>query len=367
MLLTTPEPPETAERHIPINKGNYSLDTPEREELFERYRGEGWEAEYRAYRQRWWEYPAKQHVAEYPLLVDLELASLCNLKCPMCYTITDSFKAKVNAGLMDFKLFTRIMDEIGGQVPALRLSLRGEPTIHPKFCECIAYAKQRGLREVSTLTNGSKLTPEFFTRMLEAGIDWITVSVDGLDETYEHIRKPIKFSQIMDRIKAMKRIKDERGLHRPVIKVQSVWPAIRECPERFYNTFAPYVDLVAFNPLIDYLGKDEDIVYEDNFSCCQFYQRVVVGSDGRVMMCSNDEEGTVIVGDANKESIHAIWHGAALQRMREIHLQRNGFRQVPVCAKCYLPRRTDDSETTQVNGREVRVRNYINRKQVIGQ
>jgi len=367
MSMTTPEPPKAAKRNIPINKGNYSLDTPEREALFERYRGEGWETEYRAYRQHWYEYPAKQHIAEYPLLVDLELASLCNLKCPMCYTITDHFKEKVNAGLMDFKLFTKVIDEIGGKVPAVRLSLRGEPMIHPKFRECVAYAKEKGIREVSTLTNGSKLTPEYFTKILQAGIDWITVSVDGLDEMYERIRKPIKFKEILDRVKEMKRIKDEKGVHRPVIKIQGIWPAIREYPERFYNTFAPYVDLVAFNPLIDYLGKDEDIAYEDDFSCCQLYQRLVVGSDGRVMMCSNDEEGKAIIGDAAKESIHSIWHGDNLNRMRQIHLQPEGFRQIPVCAKCYLPRRTDDSETAQVNGRVVRVKNYVNRKQVIGQ
>ena len=35
----------------------------------------------------------------------------------------------------------------------------------------------------------------------------------------------------------------------------------------FYNTFAPIVDLIAFNPLIDYLHKDKDIVYMENFAC----------------------------------------------------------------------------------------------------
>jgi MoaA/NifB/PqqE/SkfB family radical SAM enzyme len=367
MSLATPERPVTTRRNIPINKGNYSMETPEREALFEQYRGEGWEAAYQTYRKNWYEYPLKQFVGEYPLLVDLELASLCNLRCPMCYTITAQFKEKVNAGLMDFGLFTRVVDEIAGKVPAIRLSLRGEPMIHPRFRDCVAYAKQKGIGEVSTLTNGSKLTPEFFTKILEAGIDWITVSVDGLDEMYERIRKPIKFHQILESVKAMKRIKAEKGVHRPVVKIQAIWPAIREYPEKFYNTFAPYADLIAFNPLIDYLGKDAAIAYEDDFSCCQLYQRLVVGADGRVMMCSNDEEGTAIIGDANKQSIHDIWHGAALNRMRGIHLEPNGYRQIPVCSRCYLPRKTDDSETAQVNGRVFSIKNYVNRKQVIGQ
>lgn len=354
-------------RNIPINKGNYTMETPEREALFEAFRGENWESEYREYRNNWSEYPNKQFVAEYPLLVDLELSTLCNLRCPMCYTITDEFKQKVYAGLMDFDLFTKIIDEICKKVPAIRLSLRGEPTIHPKFLECIAYAKKKGIREISTLTNGSTLDPDYFKEMMNAGLDWLTISVDGLDKTYESIRKPLKFSETFSRLQSIKKIKEESGVHKPVVKVQAIWPSIKDDPEKFYNTLAPFVDLIAFNPLIDYLGNDTDISYEQNFSCCQLYQRMVVGADGRVMACSNDEEGTILVGDANKESIHDIWHGEALARLRNIHSKQDGFKQVPVCSRCYLPRETEDNESAQVNGTEFTVRNYTNRKQQVGQ
>lgn len=357
----------TSFRNMPINKGNYTMETPERDALFEEYRGEGWVTEYRNYRKNWSEYPQKQFVGEYPLLVDLELSTLCNLHCPMCYTITEEFKRKVNARLMDLGLFKRIIDEIAGKVPAIRLSLRGEPTIHPKFLECIEYAKKMGIQEISTLTNGSRLSAEFFTKMLEAGINWLTISVDGLGEVYESIRKPLKFEETLRMLQDIKKIKDEAGVHKPVIKVQAIWPSIKANPEEFYNTIAPYADVVAFNPLIDYLGNDDEIIYEDNFSCCQLYQRLVVGADGQVMMCSNDEEGTMIVGNANSGSIYDIWHGDALNRIREIHRLQDGFLQIPVCGKCYLPRLTEDREIAQVNGRQFIIKNYINRKQSIGQ
>ena len=353
-------------QQIPINKGNYSMETPEREELFERYRAEGWEEEYGKYRKNWVAFAKNKTVSEYPLLVDAELASICNLKCPMCYTITDEFKDKVNVMLMDFELFKKIINEIGGKVPALRMSLRSEPTLHPKFVECIRYAKDNGIKEVSFLTNGSRLTPDFFEKIMEAGADWITISVDGLDEVYDGIRKPLKFKETLQKIIDIKEIKSKHNSHKPVIKVQSVWPAIRDNPETYYNTFEPYVDLIAFNPLIDYLGKDTDIVYEDNFSCPQHYQRLVIGADGLVMMCSNDEEGTVIVGDANIESIYGIWHGEKLNKIREQHNKINGFMEIPVCRKCYLPRATEDGEKSVVNEREFIVRNYINRRQEIG-
>ena len=142
------------------------MDPAEREALFEQYRGEGWQDEYSEYRKNWSEYPKKQYVSDYPLLVDIELASICNLKCAMCYTITDEFKQRVNTKRMEFELFKKIIDEIGGKIPAIRLSLRGEATLNTKFTECIKYAKDRGIKEVSTLTHGGKLTLPFFEKIV---------------------------------------------------------------------------------------------------------------------------------------------------------------------------------------------------------
>jgi MoaA/NifB/PqqE/SkfB family radical SAM enzyme len=354
-------------QNIPINKGNYSLETPERERLFEKYLSQGWEEAYQDYRKKWIEYAENKQLAEYPLLVDLELSAICNLQCPMCYTITDDFKKRVKARLMDFNLFKKIIAEIGGKVPAIRLSLRGEPTLHPNFLDCIRYAKTKGIQEVSTLTNCSKLSGDYFQEAMEAGLDWLTISVDGLNEQYESIRRPLKFKDTLQKIKDFKAIKDHTGSKKPVIKVQTVWPAIKDNPEEFYNTFAPLVDFVAFNPLIDYLSKDENIIYEEYFSCPQLYQRLVIGADGLVMICSNDEDGSVIAGDANKETIYAIWRGERLNKIREIHKQKDGFLSMPVCKKCYLPRLTEDSEISKINGRELIIKNYVNRKQVIGE
>lgn len=355
-------------KNIPINKGNYSsFETQERETLFEKNKSLGWELEYTEYRKNWSKFPKEQIINEYPLLVDLELASLCNLKCPMCYTITEEFKEKVNAKLMDFELYKKIIDEIKGKVPALRLSLRGESTLHPKLIECIKYAKDSGIKEISFLTNGSKLELPYFEKIVKAGIDWITISIDGLDEEYERIRKPLKFKETLQKVKDMNQYKKDNNIHKPVIKIQALWPSIKKDPERFYNTFEHITDLIAFNPLIDYLQNDSDIVYINNFSCPQLYQRIVVGADGSVMMCSNDEENDHIIGNANNQTIHSIWHGEELNKVRELHLQQDGYKNLDVCKRCYLPRQTETTESSEVNGRKFDILNYSNRSQKIGE
>lgn len=353
--------------NVPINKGNYYMESDERIAIFEQYRGEGWEQEYKAYRDAWEQNAKEQIVSDYPLLVDLELSTVCNLHCPMCYTVSPMFKEHVIPTLMEKRLFCKVIDEIAGKVPAIRMSLRGEPTLHPDMVELVKYAKAKGIKEVSFLTNCSRMTPEYFEQLLLAGVDWITVSVDGLGDMYENIRKPLKFEETLEKIKSMKQIKEKYQVHRPVIKIQSIWPAIRDNAEEFYNTFVPYVDAVAFNPMSDDQQNDTEIEYVDSFSCPQLYQRIIVAADGSVLVCSNDEENEMVIGDANEKTIYELWHGEQMQRMRELHKEENGYRKEHICSKCYLPRRMQQEVIVEVNGRKVIVESYTKRSQVIGE
>lgn len=348
--------------YTPINKGNYSLDTKERDELFHKKLGD-WDG-YLAYREAWVKFPSERIVPDYPLLVDIELSSLCNLKCPMCYTITDEFKSQVNAKRMEYDLFKKIIDEIGGKVPAVRLSLRGEATLHPRFLDCVRYAKEKGIQEVSTLTHGGKLKKEYAKKLIEAGLDWITVSADGVGEMYESVRQPLKFNTLINNLRDLRDLKDEMGLVKPVVKVQGIWPAINQDPDAYYETFKQLSDLVAFNPLIDYLDNDTDIDYEPEFTCPQQYQRLVIGADGKVMKCSNDEMGRDLVGDVNESTVFQIWHGEKLEAVRGLH-SRCGFQENAVCRQCYLPRSTY-IEQAEVGGREISIPQYTNRIQLIG-
>ncbi|AOY75665.1 radical SAM/SPASM domain-containing protein [Clostridium formicaceticum] len=347
-------------KSVPINKGNYSMETENRERLFEKNRGEGWEEEYKQYRNNWIKYPQECIVSEYPLLVDLELSTICNLSCPMCYTITKKFRKNIKKSYMDFSLYKKIIDEIAGKVPALRLSLRGEATLHPNFIECIQYAKKKGIKEVSFLTNGSKLDYEFIEKIIRSEVDWITISIDGVGETYETIRKPMKFNNILNSVISLKSIKEKLGVKRPVVKIQTIWPAIKDDPEKYYNTFKQYVDLIAFNPLIEFSSKTSDIAYEDFFYCPQLYQRLVIGADGYALMCACDEYGKSRghIGNANEETVYEIWHSSKLNYIRETHKKANGFKELEVCSQCFVPRKTEENESFVLDGRKIIVKNY---------
>ncbi|HVZ62349.1 MAG TPA: radical SAM/SPASM domain-containing protein [Candidatus Nitrosotalea sp.] len=349
-----------------INKGQFRLTSRKKNISFELKRGKGNLIRYAINRIRWHIFPRLHYVSSFPSHVDIELASVCNLNCPMCYTTTDEFKTRVNRAKMDFELYKKIIDECAkNQLYSIRLSFRGEAFLNEHIFDMIKYAKDKGIKEVSSLTHGGTLDDEKFERLIDLGLDWLTISFDGIGETYDKIRYPLKFEDSINKIKKYQEIKKRRKTVKPVIKVQTVWPAISKNPQEFFDIFNPITDQMASNPLIDYLHNDTSVEYEPNFTCPQLWQRLVIGADGNVMMCSNDEMESNIVGNVNDETLYNIWHGKKLNDARDLHIKHLGYSQLTPCKHCYLPRKTK-SNTTQVDGRLIKIDNYVNRDQTIG-
>lgn len=348
-----------------INKGQFTLSKWD-EIKFNYKRGKGYLFRYLLNRFKWHYYPRLHYISKFPDHVDIEISSTCNMRCPMCYTITEEFKKRVGRKLMPFELFKKIVDECAKyNVFSIRISLRGEPFIHPDVIKMIKYAHDKGIKEISSLTNGLALTPELFEQAMDAGLSWLTISIDGIGKTYEGIRIPARFDDIVAKIKKYKEIKERRGSEKPVIKVQSIWPAIKDNALEYYNIFHSYVDNIASNPLIDYLDMDKDIEYESNFDCPVLYQRMVVSSDGLVLLCSNDEFGEYIIGDANQESLYNIWHGEKIQKVRNLHQKHVGYKEIEPCKKCYLPRKTRPV-AEKIGKKTIWVNKYTGRTEQIG-
>lgn len=329
-------------------------------------RGAGHRLRYFWNRVRWHIYPRLKMSGSYPDHVDLELSAACNMKCPMCYTVTEAFKKYVPHVNLDFNVFKKIVDELAANgVFSIRLSWRGEPTLNPHFMECIRYAKKKGIKEVDSLTNALKLTPEMFEEIVELQMDWLTISFDGTGETYEKIRMPAKYDEMVAKIRQFHEIKKKKNSVKPVIRIQGVWPAIAENPMEYFDTFEPIVDEVSVNTLGDYLHKDTEIQFLENFTCPVPFHRLAIGSDGRAFMCINDELSQRPVGDAKTQSIYEIWNGKPLQEVREIHKRCRGVATFEPCTKCYVPRKTRPV-AYKVGERVIYLDELVGRPQVVG-
>lgn len=317
---------------------------------------------------QWHHYPRLHYVSKFPCHLDIETSSVCNMHCPMCFTTTNDFKKEIDKGLMLFPLFKKVIDEAASyKTYSIRISHRGEPFIYPDVVEFIKYAKNAGIKEVASLSNILALSPSLFEDALKAGLDWLTISFDGIGETYEWIRRPAKFQESYEKIKEYKKVKDKYKSYKPVIKIQSVWPAVKDCMEEYIKLFEPYVDTFAFNPLIDYLHKDNPskIEYWENFDCPTPYQRLTILYDGKVPYCHNDEFNTFIVGDVNKEAIYDIWNGKDMTKVREAHRRNRGVAELIACKHCFLPRKVQPV-VESIGDKKIIVEKYTRRTEEIG-
>ncbi len=331
-------------------------------------RGRGHLASYILNRIKWFLFPKIRYVSKYPEHVDVELSSACNMRCPMCYTITDNFKMNVKRTNMTLERVEKIMKECGSNnVFSVRLSWRGELTLNPKWIEAIKLAKKYGIKEVSTLTNALLLTPEKFEKMLDAGLDWLTISVDGVGKEYDKIRAPAKFDDLINKLKIFKQIKKKKNSVKPVIKVQTIWPSIEKNPKEYFDTFSGLVDQVTCNQLVDYLDQDDPnkVSHAPGFDCHVLYQRMTIGADGKILLCYNDEFDNHTFGHIDNDTIHNVWHGEKMKEARRIHSENKGIENFKACSKCFLPREHESFEVVKIENRDVKINKLIGRDQSV--
>src|SRR5476651_1935696 len=121
-----------------------------------------------------------------PFVVFADPASSCNFKCTFCPTGHRDIIAETGRyqGVMKFDVFQKIVDDLAEfdkPIKVLRMYKDGEPFLNKRLADMIAYAKKaKHIEYIDTTTNGTFLTPERVGPALEAGIDKINISVDGM-------------------------------------------------------------------------------------------------------------------------------------------------------------------------------------------
>jgi radical SAM protein with 4Fe4S-binding SPASM domain len=232
-------------------------------------------------------------------------------------------------GVMKYPLFTKIVDEAALRgVYSIKLSWRGEPLLNKHIVDMVRYAKAKGIKEVAFLSNAEFLTQEMAEALVDAGLDWLSVSADGTGEIYNEIRRPAVFDETVARVAYMKRYRDSKGLTRPLLRVQSIVSAFENDPQAFKSAWAGVVDRM--NVIADEYRdfNQKDLQWDRYFVCPKPWQRMTIAYDGRVHQCISDYGAKKIIGDVKESSLYDIWHGSRNEAVREafrrhVYLEEN--------------------------------------------
>jgi hypothetical protein len=152
-------------------------------------------------------------VGSLPNRLYVECTAACNISCNQaCCAPETGITRTRQAGMLDFDLFTRVIDEAGPSLGWVDFFNYGEAFLHKRAVEMCEYIKTKFPHiYLYTSTNGLALTEERARRLVHSGIDEVTFSIDGASQdTYVQYRQRGDFAKALANLRTMA---DEKARH----------------------------------------------------------------------------------------------------------------------------------------------------------
>jgi hypothetical protein len=120
-------------------------------------------------------------VGALPNRLYIECTAACNISCDQaCCAPETGITRTRHAGMLDFEIFRRVVDEAGASLVRIDFFNYGETFLHKRAIEMCEYIKSRFPHiYLYTSTNGLAFKEDHVRRLVHSGIDEVTFSIDG--------------------------------------------------------------------------------------------------------------------------------------------------------------------------------------------
>lgn len=240
--------------------------------------------------------------------VHMELTNHCNLTCSVCPNQMMS-RAKT---FMSFSTVKHIIDA-NPSIREVGLSVWGEPLLHPELLSIVKFLSEKNI-EVGLSTNAVLLNHKLSVDLLEAGLYCINFSLNPTRNPTQEEKESI-FKQVLNIdyfLHLSKRVKCSLTLTVSATNEAN----IRKMAETWRRKVKVIIQPQVLFTHDDRRGK-----------CYQLYRNhLVVLSNGYIVPCCVDYEGSYILGHALKDNLNDCYTGEKMRLIRE-----NGSN---LCAHC---------------------------------
>lgn len=298
-----------------------------------------------------YEYLTCRTVLSYrPVVLRIEPTSHCNLRCPTCHPSGNTFGGPMKRSVLD-KLLERIpfTTMLKGT-----LYLFGEPLFNRQLPDMIQAVGDRGVL-TSTSTNFNIFSEAKAHEIIDAGLSWLIICVDGADqETYARYRVGGSLERVLENTRVMVEAKRARGTSWPVIEVQciefdynrhQVDEIRRICLDLGVERFTVKRDVLA-QMNIDVAGLTDDkpasrddakppvsvVKKKGRARCAYLYGTMHVDYDGSVLPCC---VGRSVFGNLLENSFEEIWNNEKFVAARRFFASGCRERTPGVDVPCY--------------------------------
>lgn len=164
---------------------------------------------------------ALSHLAPYPVLLEVEISTACNLSCAMCELSLGYERWGQPARFMSYENVIGVLDQFPHLIWCDWTGI-GEPLLHPRFLEIVAEFKRRQLY-VECFDNFTGWDERITDFMLEHRLNRVQPSVDGATkQTYEHIRVGADFDVVCRNLRYLFDQKRRRKSPLPIIDMHYI-------------------------------------------------------------------------------------------------------------------------------------------------
>jgi MoaA/NifB/PqqE/SkfB family radical SAM enzyme len=290
-----------------------------------------------------------------PLSLHIFPSARCNFRCGYCiHSLPAPAVRSMGYGrtLLDLELFTKCVDDAARfdePLKALIFAGWGEPLTHPRIVEMVALAKRAGIAErVEIVSNGALLTRLLADALIEAGLDRLRISIQGLssDACSEVAGVTVDLSALVDSISYFHARRGRCRVYVKTVDAAAPTPADRD---RFRQLFDAIADELAVEQIIPVNRQLDHSRWRSRFdqrhcggdaaavTVCPFpFYVVVVHADGAYAPCCSAER-PLALGNVRDTSLVELWRGQRLRRFRVGQLEGTRGR-IPACQACNRPR-----------------------------
>ncbi len=277
----------------------------------------------------------------FPDRVTVELTNDCNVSCSFC----NRQKIKMDIGYISDDLYYKIIDEMSLHLPIKLVPFfRGEPLMHPHFIDYMKYAKEKGIGPIQIASNALLLNDDMQDKIIQAGVDYISFSLDTLDtDLYKCTRKygDLQISsknveQFGIKCKSLRK----KGIKTPTLQVSTI--NLKEYipgQKDFIDKWLKYVDVVrAYEEhddkgrLVDPKVREKFDVFSDRKPCRKVFTDMIIYWDGKTALCNYDWDEDEVLGDISQSSIETVWNSDKYENIRKMHNLNNINKDI--CKEC---------------------------------
>jgi MoaA/NifB/PqqE/SkfB family radical SAM enzyme len=326
----------------------------------------------------------REAISSYPVAAFIEPNLYCNLQCPACPTgLRLGLRPTVS---IEEELFKATIDDIGDYVFQLYMYNWGEPLLHKRTPEMIAYAKKKEISILLSTNLSIKLTDDYLDRLVLSGLDRMLVSIDGAtQDSYAKYRRNGNLELVRENMMRIQRAKQRLGRQTPTLVWQFLvfkhneheieqaralhkdWGADEfivcgaEMPMEPHNEGFEPSTIPAYNiyhPDHPFQKESERQITGDR-ACAWLYGVFVLNPNGRVAPCCATPSEKLDFGEYHKGDFFTVWNNETFRRARRM------FTPAPRRQRPQLTAQQKKDISKRIDGMALRVVDQVSEDKLI--